>query len=489
MTSWGKNPIIYEINTWVWLHELSQKNKRRMTLATVPEKEWNSIADLKIDAVWLMGVWGRSPTGIGIALSRQDLQDEFHQVLPDYSPEDVVGSPYCVRGYTVDERLGGSEGLAIARKALSKLGIRLILDFVPNHVAPDHAWALGHPEYFIQGDVDDLSRYPGSFYEVNGRIFACGRDPYFPPWTDVLQLNAFCPGLRGEVIKTISGIAEQCDGIRCDMAMLVMNDIFKWTWGFRAGIRPEKEYWHEVIQMVRNRYPEVIFIAKAYWDLEWELQRQGFNFCYDKRLYDRLLHDRAASVRLHLLADLSYQGKLLRFIENHDEERAASIFSPEKERAAAITISTLPGAKLFHEGQFEGRKVRLSVFLGRRPIETTDVDLLSFYRKLLKAIKKENLLDGEWQLCESNGWPDNQSYLNLVAWCWRSGPNCHLIVMNLSDSNSQGLVRVPWDELKSRVLKMDDVMSGEVFNRSGDEISEQGLYVDLKPWGYHFLRF
>jgi glycosidase len=489
MTSWGKNPIIYEINTWVWLHELSQKNKRRMTLATVPEKEWNSIADLKIDAVWLMGVWERSPASIGINLSRQDLQDEFHQALPDYSPEDVVGSPYCVRAYAVDKRLGGSEGLAIARKALSKRGMRLILDFVPNHVALDHAWVLGHPEYFIQGNADDLSRYPGSFYEVNGRIFACGRDPYFPAWTDVLQLNAFYPGLRGEVIRTVLGIAEQCDGIRCDMAMLVMNGIFKWTWGFRAGTLPEKEYWHEVIQMVRNRYSEVVFIAEAYWGLEWELQQQGFDLCYDKRLYDRLLYDRAGSIRLHLLADLSYQDKLLRFIENHDEERAASVFSPEKEQAAAITISTLPGAKLFHEGQFEGRKVRLPVSLGRRPVETTDVDVLSFYRKLLKAIKGENLLDGEWQLCESSGWPDNQSYLNLVAWCWRSRPTQHLIVMNLSDSTSQGLLRGPWDELKGRVLKMDDVMSGEVFNRSGDEISEQGLYVDLRPWGHHFLRF
>jgi hypothetical protein len=489
MTSWGKNPIIYEINTWVWLHELSQKDEKRITLATVPEKEWNSIADLKIDAVWLMGVWERSPAGIGIALSRQDLQDEFHRALPDYSPEDVVGSPYCVRAYAVDKRLGGSEGLAIARKALSKRGIRLILDFVPNHVALDHAWVVGHPEYFIQGNADDLSRYPGSFYEVNGRIFACGRDPYFPAWTDVLQLNAFHPGLRGEVIRTVSGIAEQCDGIRCDMAMLVMNGIFKWTWGFRAGMLPEKEYWHEVIQMVRNRYSEVVFIAEAYWGLEWELQQQGFDFCYDKLLYDRLLHDRAASVRLHLLADLSYQDRLLRFIENHDEERAASIFSPEKERAAAMTIATLPGAKLLYEGQLEGRKTKVPVQVRRRPAEMLDTDLQGFYHKLLKAVKEEKLLNGEWRLCEHSGWPDNQSYLNLVAWCWRSGLTRHLIVLNLSDSTSQGIVRAPWDELKGRILKMDDVMSGEVFNRSGDEISEQGLYVDLKPWGYHFLRF
>lgn len=332
MTSWSKNPIIYEINTWVWLYELSQKYKKRVTLATVPEREWNSIADLKIDAVWLMGVWEHSPAGIGIILSKQNLQDEFRRVLPDYLPEDVVGSPYCVRGYTVDEHLGGSEGLAIARKALSKRGIRLILDFVPNHVAPDHPWVLGHPEYFIQGDADDLNRYPGSFYEVNGRIFACGRDPYFPPWPDVLQLNAFHPGLREEVVKTVSIIAEQCDGIRCDMAMLVMNDIFKWTWGFRAGTRPETEYWYEVVQIVRNGYPDIVFMAEAYWDLEWELQQQGFDFCYDKRLYDRLVYDSAESVRLHLLADLSYQNKLVRFIENHDEERAASIFLLKKSR-------------------------------------------------------------------------------------------------------------------------------------------------------------
>jgi hypothetical protein len=489
MTSWNKNPIIYEINTWVWLHELSQKHKKRVTLATVPEREWNSIADLKIDAVWLMGVWERSPAGIGIILSKQNLQDEFRRVIPDYLPEDVVGSPYCIRGYTVDERLGGSEGLAIAREALSKRGIRLILDFVPNHVAPDHPWVLGHPEYFIQGDADDLNRYPGSFYDVNGRLFACGRDPYFPPWPDVLQLNAFHPGLREEVIKTVSSIAEQCDGIRCDMAMLVMNAVFKWTWGYRAGTRPEAEYWYEVIQIVRNRYPDFVFMAEAYWDLEWELQQQGFDFCYDKRLYDRLVYDSAESVSLHLLADLSYQNKLVRFIENHDEERAASIFSPEKEQAASVIISTLPGAKLFHEGQFEGRKVKLPIFLGRRPDETVVIDMLSFYRKLLKVIKRENLLDGEWRFCDRSGWPDNQSYLNFVAWSWRSGPNRYLIVVNLSDSNSQGLVRVPWDELKGRDWKMDDVMGGGVFERSGDEMSEQGLYVDLKPWGYHFLKF
>ena len=117
-------------------------------------------------------------------------------------------------------------------------GLRLILDFVPNHVAPDHPWVSDHPEYFIQGSAEDARSDPASFIEFGGKVFACGRDPYFPAWPDVLQLNAFHPGLRQAVIETISEIAEQCDGIRCDMAMLMLNDIFERTWGGRADPNP-----------------------------------------------------------------------------------------------------------------------------------------------------------------------------------------------------------------------------------------------------------
>ena len=488
MTSWNKNPIIYEINTWVWLHELGQKYMKPLTLAAVPQKEWDSIADLKIDAVWLMGVWERSQAGVSHVLTRKDLLDEFRRALPDYKPEDVVGSPYCVRRYVVDEHFGGPEGLAVARRMLAEKGIRLILDFVPNHLASDHPWVFEHPEFFIQGDADDLNMYPGSFHEVNGKVFACGRDPYFPPWQDVLQLNAFHPGLREEVIRTVSGIAGQCDGIRCDMAMLVLNDIFKWTWGFRAGSRPTAEYWHEVIEAVRNKYPGCLFMAEAYCDLEWTIQQQGFDLCYDKRLYDRLAYDNAEGVRLHLSSDLSYQDKLVRFIENHDEPRAASIFSPEKERAAAMAIATLPGAKLLHEGQLEGRKIKVPVQLRRRPVEMTDTELQAFYHKLLEAVKKEELSNGEWRLCERSGWPDNQSYLNLVAWGWRDSQNRFLIIVNLSDANAQGLVMMPWNEMRGRVWKLIDIMSGDVYERSGDEMIDPGLYVELDAWGFHFLK-
>ena len=375
MRPWPKHPVIYEINTWVWLGELSQKYQRPVNLSTVPEQEWDTIASYGFDAVWFMGVWERSPAGIAIAMQNRGLLEDFRRALPDFSAQDNVGSPYCVRRYVVDEHLGGPTGLAAARARLANRSLRLLLDFVPNHVAPDHPWVTTHPEYFIHGGNEDLDRNPSAFVVAGGRILACGRDPYFPAWPDVLQLNAFDPGLRSAAIETVQQIAEECDGVRCDMAMLVMSDIFERTWSSRAGARPADDYWTTLIPAVRSRHPEFRFLAEAYWDLEWALQQQGFDSCYDKKLYDRMEHGDAESVRLHLLADISYQHGLVRFLENHDEPRAAATFPAEKARAAAVAILTLPGAKLLYEGQFEGRRVRLPVFLSRRPKEPPDQDL------------------------------------------------------------------------------------------------------------------
>lgn len=481
MKPWPKHPVIYEINTWVWLGELSQKYNRPVTLATVPPEEWDFLSSFGFDVIWLMGVWERSPAGIAISNQNKGLLEDFRRALKDFRPQDNVGSPYCVRQYIVDGHLGGREGLAVARKELAKRGLKLILDFVPNHVAPDHPWVSRYPGYFVQGNTDDAKNDPVSFVETAGTVFARGRDPYFPAWPDVLQLNVFQPGLRQAVVKTFLDIADQCDGVRCDMAMLVINSIFERTWGSRAGQRPATEYWVDVISAVKKAHADFIFMAEAYWDLEWELQQQGFDYCYDKRLYDRLEHDNAESIRLHLCADLAYQGKLVRFIENHDEPRALSVFSPQKERAAAVIIATITGAKLFHEGQFEGRKVRLPVFLGRRPVEPADPDLQAFYRKLIKIASLEGVRGGNWQLCERTGCQD------IIAWCWRSSGENRLIVINLSDRDAQGKILLPWEELAGKSWKIIDYFSGKEFEWSGDEMRTQGLYVYLPPWGYHLF--
>jgi len=488
MRAWPRHPIIYEINTWVWLGELSRKHRRPVDLGTVPAKEWDTIAAHGFDAVWFMGVWERSPAGIEISMRNPGLLEDFRRALPDFAPENNVGSPYCVRRYVVDEHLGGPKGLAAARRSLAERGLRLILDFVPNHVAPDHPWVGQHPEYFVQGTADDARCDPASFVELAGTVFARGRDPFFPAWPDVLQLNAFQAGLRKAVIETLSEISGQCDGVRCDMAMLTLNEIFERTWGSRAGPRPADEFWATVIPATRREHPEFRFIAEAYWNLEWELQQQGFDHCYDKRLYDRMEHGDVESVRSHLLADSAYQEKMVRFIENHDEPRAAVAFPSGKGRAAAVAMLTLTGAKLLHEGQFEGRKVRLPVFLGRRPTEPIDRDLVAFYEHLLKKVTRDVFRNGEWRLCERSGWPENQSHLNVLAWCWTKDGERHVVVVNFRQQPSQALVRVPWDELRGKSWRLHDALSGEAYDRSGDEMRDAGLYVDLGPWQCHLFR-
>jgi hypothetical protein len=488
MGTWPHHPIIYEINTWVWLEELREKYDSSLTLASLPASEWDAIAQRGVNAVWLMGVWERSPAGIAIANQNEGLLEDFRRALSDFRTEDNVGSPYCVRRYEVDGRLGGRKGLAMAREELARRGLRLILDFVPNHVAPDHPWVMERPEYFVQGNADEARNDPASFVEAGGKVFACGRDPYFPAWPDVLQLNAFHPGLRQVVIETLCDIGGQSDGVRCDMAMLLMNPIFERTWGDRAGGRPAAEYWQEIIPAVKKSCPDFLFMAEAYWDLEWELQQQGFDYCYDKKLYDRLEHAHAESIRLHLCADLGYQNRLLRFIENHDEPRAAAAFPRQKERAAAVTMATVPGAKLFHEGQFEGRRVRLPVFLGRRPKEAPDQDLQTFYKALLAAIDTPLLRKGQWLLCPCTGWPDNASYQNLAAWGWVSDDDRCLIVVNLSDGSVQAHVQTPWEEMRGTMWRLVDALSGVTYERDGDEMRGPGLYVDLGPWGCHFFR-
>jgi hypothetical protein len=487
MKPWPTHPVIYEINTWVWLDDLSRTYHTPVNLSTVPAQEWDTIASLGFDAVWFMGVWERSPAGIGISMRNAGLLADFRRALPDFSAADNVGSPYCVRRYVVDEHLGGPKGLAAARAALAARGLRLVLDFVPNHVAPDHPWVGDHPEFFVRGSADDLRNDPASFVEAGGQVFACGRDPYFPAWPDVLQLNAFQPGLRHAVVGTISEIAGQCDAIRCDMAMLVLNDIFERTWGGRAGARPTPDYWTTVIPAIRKSHPGFKFIAEAYWDLEWELQQQGFDACYDKKLYDRMEHGAAEAVRLHLLADRRYQEGMVRFIENHDEPRAAITFPGEKGLAATAAVLTLPGFRLLHDGQFVGLKVRLPVFLGRRPAEPIDHDLAASYARLLKATNRDPFRGGEWSLCEPVGWPDNQSCQNILTWCWAHGNERALVVVNFRDAASQARVRVPWDELRGREWRLDDMLSGAVYQRSGDEMRDAGLYVDLGPWQCHLF--
>ena len=210
--------------------------------------------------------------------------------------------------------------------------------------------------------------------------------------------------------------------------------------------------------------------------------------CYDKKLYDRMEHCDAESVRQHLLADLTYQEGMVRFIENHDEPRATSAFPDGKGRAAAVAILTLTGARLLHEGQFEGLRVRLPVFLARRPLEPVDQDLSAYYGHLLKVTHSDVFRNGDWRLCERSGWPDNQSCQHLLTWCWVKDDERYLIVINFRQEAAEARVHVPWDDLRGKQWRLNDLLSGESYDQSGDEMRDAGLYVELGPWKCHLFQ-
>jgi hypothetical protein len=332
---------------------------------------------------------------------------------------------------------------------------------------------------------------PTRFFQAGDKVIAKGCEGReSEPWQDVAQLNAFSLGLRKAALDTLHSIAEQCDGVRCDMAMLLLNRNFEDTWGQYVEERPQREYWDEIISNARSQHPDFLFMAEVYWDQEKDLLQLGFDYCYDKdSFYDQIKYDDVENLRYRLTTSLDYQDKLVRFIENHDEERAAAVFSPEKERMAAVVMMTVPGAKLLHEGQFEGRKVKTPVALARRRDEAPDLNLKEFYHKLLTAVKVSGLSKGEWRLCACRGWDDNSSSANLLAWCWSQGEERHLVVVNLSQKQSQARVQLPWDKLAGRTWWLTDVLNGDLFERDGDEMQSLGLFVDLPAWGMHFLRF
>ena len=477
-------PSLYQINTRVWLTTLSQALGRPATLDDIPDTEIDRLAAMGFDWIWLLSVWRTGRAAQQVSRTNPEWRHEFQATLPDLREDDIAGSGFAITGYTVHPALGGDAALARVRQRFRERGLRLMLDFVPNHMAPDHTWVEEHPEYFVGASESDLAQAPQNYarLRVQGedRVLAYGRDPYFAGWPDTLQLDYGNPAtqeaMRGELLR----IAGQCDGVRCDMAMLVLPDVFERTWGRRAPL-----FWPETTTRVRERVPHFCFMAEVYWDLEWTMQQQGFDYAYDKRLYDRLREGHARPVREHLFAGLEYQDGLARFMENHDEPRAAATFAPPKHEAAAIVTYLSPGLRFFHQGQFEGRRKRISPHLVRAPHETTDEKVQRFYDRLLKVLESATVRDAHWQLLGClPAWDGNWTSDCYLAWLWTGETgDRRLVAVNYAGNQSQCYVRLP--PQGAGVVGFTDLLSALAFDRDGHDLDARGLYLDLPPWGYH----
>ncbi len=440
------NPHLYEANAYLFLRRVSEKYHRPMVLADIPEEEWQFFTQLGVDLIWLMGVWQRSPGSRQKALLDPALRQEYERALPGWSAEDVAGSPYAVYAYSLEPSMGRQGELAKLKSKLNRHGLSLVLDFVPNHLAADHPWTASHPECFVQGDKVDVRNHPDWFFSPKKGIYlAHGRDPNFPPWTDTVQLNLYSVELRQAITRELLQIAEVADGVRCDMAMLALNNIFANVWGkvITNYLRPETEFWTEAIRQVKQKRPDFLFIAEVYWGLEKRLQELGFDFTYNKQLYDRLRFSTSGEIRSYLMAESSYLKRSAHFIENHDEPRAVTAFGHRRSQAAAVILSTLPGLRMFHDGQLIGRHIHLPVQMVREPDEIPDSGMRQFYERLLTICTKPAFHDGEWKLMEVNhAWEGNESDQNLLAWSWHYADETKIVIVNYSSDPTQGRLKV-----------------------------------------------
>jgi glycosidase len=488
------HPLLYEVNTRCWLRSLSEKSGAAVTLANVPDSELAGWEKLGFTHIWLMGVWTTGARARAEALKHPELRRAYDAVLPGWQEADVTGSPYAIGDYQVPLALGGETGLGRFRQRLHEHGLKLLLDFVPNHVGLDHVWVKERPELFVQSPGEAQGTFAQQT-RAGVRWMAHGRDPYFAPWTDTVQVDYRRMAARSAMTQLLQSIADHCDGVRCDMAMLMLNDVFAKTWeGFPIANHqsPATEFWASAIPVVKETHPGFLFLAEGYWGLEARLQALGFDYIYDKPLYDGLVARDAAGVQNHLLGITAEAvAASAHFLENHDESRAAANLSPAEHRTAALLILGLPGMRFLHEGQLSGARLKLPVQLACRPAEARQDEIANLYEQLLTTLPGTAVGQGKGQLSKPRAaWPGNPTVQNFVIVQWqRQVPEFDLVAVNLAPHRSQCYAPLSLEHLASHNWGMKDLLGEESYQRSGDDLQSQGLYLDLPAHGAQLFHF
>ncbi len=429
------HPQLIQINVRLLHYQFSEESES-WRVSDISIDYWKHWRDQGFDWIWLMGMWQNTPSSIAEYAFDEGLKKDYSKAIPDWQPEDVTGSPYAIDQYVPWERLGSLDDLQELRQILNKIGLKLMLDFVPNHFNAHSSFIADNPGVFIQGSEQDLQMNPTTYYSFGKLVFAHGKDPYFPAWTDTVQVDYSSSDSQKFMIEQLLHVADYCDGVRCDMAMLLLNEVFQRTWNRQMS---GEEFWHTAIRNVKSQHPNFVLMAETYWDLEWQLQQLGFDYTYDKRLLDRLISDDDNSIYNHLKADYDFQSKSVRFLENHDEERAIEVFGPMGSQTAAVLSYTIPGMRFFFEGQQRGCQKHLPVQLGRpateHPILESWPSLVEgegifshqtdfFYQKLWELLRSPILRKGRFQL-------HNLSE-SLFQWSWTLDEQSCWIVINWS---------------------------------------------------------
>ena len=477
-----KHPILYEISTRPWLYELGLKyGKQIEKLVDIPLEEFDYLKESGIEIVWMMGVWKLGKYGIDL-----DKKSDYSNVLPDWTEKDVIGSPYAIYEYVCNPEIGRNIDLIWLREQLNSRNMKLMLDFVPNHSAVDAPTSTSNPEFYVHAPEGktDPKRYTDSG-------LAYGKDPYFDPWRDVLQWNYWENKTRYYMKDNLMTVLSYADGVRCDMAHLMLNDVFGNTWkeeleawGYK---RPENEFWEFAFNEVKQKYPDAILLAEVYEDWEIDsLYKLGFTYTYDKVLLDKL-EGSSKDINDYIYDKTEkYWGHSAHFVENHDENRAVyNMGSVEKAKAAGTIAATLGGMIFMNHGQWSGYRNKLDVHLIRGAYEPENISVKNYYERLMKIIQNPAFTGSKYSFV-SNMSGDKKD--DFVAYLREEGNNHYLIVVNYSDVT--GCANVPIYNIEGNgKISLHEVIDNVEYIRDIDIIRKDGLRVCLYPWQSQIFKY
>jgi hypothetical protein len=500
--------LFLEVNTLPRLDQMSRDHAHHITLGHIPEYELNNLLPHdRYDAVWMMGIWERSPQSAKLALDH--LNQYQHDVLPDAHRSDIAGSAFSITGHIPDKQIApdGWAEVDNLRAQLHHRRTKLFVDLIINHKGLGCEWSHIHPDWFVRGNENLAKQYPADYHKLranDNQIYWIARGKEFRYegcWIDTLQLNYANPYMRRALINEWINIAKHVDGFRVDMAALATNDQFLKNWGDllspeeRKYIEHATEFTSEAIhslRLVKNPFTQKppVIIAETYTHQD-ILKQCGFDYLYAKvdfyNLFERVVGPRNESPQnlylyLKYLSDIDRQ-KQVRMTENHDEDRAFSKYGLEPSLAMAVVNTFVAnGFYMIQDGQTDGHRIKVPVQLSRTPVEEPNMKVRRFYDHLFNVKNANVFQNGDWSMADRTavGW-GNQTFEAIMPQQFDLPEQGGAVVCtNIRGYDAECHIKLPSGV--KHVFVHDLTNNRDLPENQIAHPNQLGMYVKLPPW-------
>ena len=527
--NWKQNLVLITKNTFVWLHQLSDKyNKPIKHLDQIPIEELESLRSFGVNGLWLIGIWERSPAS---------------KIIKGlYGKKDAIASAYSIYNYRITKDLGGEDAYLKFRIKANDAGLKLGCDMVPNHTGIDSPWVIDHPDWFIQAERNPISEFKYSspnlspdpraeirieegYYTQTGaaEVFQFGynsseenlyiyhgNDGTSMPWNDTAQLNYLNQETRAAVRKVILDVAGKFDIIRLDAAMTLTKQHYKRLWfpyvegskfiptrgnytmnDMDFNDQMPREFWIEVLKDIREKEPDTLLIAEAFWLMEgFFIQHLGMDRVYNSAFMNLLRDEENKKfkqcIKDMITIDPLFLERLVNYQSTPDEESAVNQFgNQEKYFGICTLLATMPGLPMFGHGQFEGYKERYGMdFLKPHLKETPDEELITRHKNLIQP-----LLENRFKFSYSKNFKLHDYYFtngninnDVIAFYNQNNTYRSLVIYNNVNKQSDGFIKTPFESLENNSTMLVDFYTKEEIPIPPSAIEGKWISIKLSPY-------